>query len=64
MKFVDKNGVSTDEMREMLSKYLKLDNIQKDKVKEQLSCSKSISDLDFLSYIRMNGLHRKFMNLL
>ncbi len=64
MKFVNKDGVSTDEMMIMLSKYIKLDNTQKDIVKEQLDCSKSMSDMDFLSYIRENSLHRKFMSLL
>jgi hypothetical protein len=64
MNFVNKNGISVDEIRLMLSKYLELDNDQKDTIKEELGSIKSINDLDFLSYIRENNLHKKFMTLL
>lgn len=36
---------------------------EKDTIKQQLGCQ-SMNDLDFLTYIRQNSLHRKFMTLL
>jgi len=63
-KFVNKDGVSTDQMREMLDKYLKLDSNQKDNVKEQLGCSKSMNEMEFLTHIRVMSLHRNLMGLL
>ena len=62
-KFVNKDGISTDEMREMVDKYLVLNATEKDTIKQQLGCQ-SMSDLNFLTYIRQNSLHRKFMTLL
>jgi hypothetical protein len=62
-KFVNKDGISTDEMREMVDKYLVLNATEKDTIKQQLGCQ-SMNDLDFLTYIRQNSLHRKFMTLL
>ena len=63
LKFVNKDGISTDEMREMVDKYLVLNATEKDTIKQQLGCQ-SMNDLDFLTYIRQNSLHRKFMTLL
>ena len=62
-KFVNKDGISTDEMCEMVDKYLVLNATEKDTIKQQLGCQ-SMNDLDFLTYIRQNSLHRKFMTLL
>ena len=62
-RFVNKDGISTDEMREMVDKYLVLNATEKDTIKQQLGCQ-SMNDLDFLTYIRQNSLHRKFMTLL
>lgn len=49
-KFVNKDGISTDEMREMVDKYLVLNATEKDTIKQQLGCQ-SMNDLDFLTYI-------------
>lgn len=62
-KFVNKDGISTDEMREMVDKYLVLNATEKDTIKQQLGCQ-FMNDLDFLTYIRQNSLHRNFMTLL
>jgi len=40
-----------------------LNATEKDTIKQQLGCQ-SMNDLDFLTYIRQNSLHRKFMTLL
>jgi Tfp pilus assembly PilM family ATPase len=62
--FVNKAGISTDQMREMIDRYSNLNITQKNDIKEQLGCSKSMSELDFLTHVRVNSLHRSFMDLL
>jgi transcriptional regulator NrdR family protein len=62
--FVNKAGISTDQMREMIDRYSDLKINQKNDIKEQLGCSKSMSELDFLTHVRVNSLHRSFMDLL
>ena len=64
MRFVNKDGISTDELREMVDKYSALKITDKNVIKQQLGCHRAMSDLDFLTYIRVNSLHRKFMTLL
>lgn len=64
MRFVNKDGISTDELREMVDKYYALKITEKNTIKEQLGCCHRISDLDLFTYIRQNSLHRKFMGLL
>jgi transcriptional regulator NrdR family protein len=64
MRFVNKSGISTDQMREMINRYSSLNITQKNDIKEQLGCSKSMSELEFLTHVRVNSLHRSFMDLL
>ena len=61
--FVNKAGISTDQMREMIDRYSNLKINQKNDIKEQLGCS-TMSELEFLTHIRVNSLHGKFMDLL
>lgn len=64
MRFVNKEGISTDELREMVDKYSALKITEKNAIKEQLGCHRAMGNLDFLTYVRENSLHRKFMDLL
>lgn len=64
MRFVNKDGISTDELREMVDKYSALKITEKNSIKEQLGCHRAMPNLEFLTYIRQNSLHRKFMDLL
>jgi hypothetical protein len=64
LRFVNNAGISTNQMREMVEKYSKLKTTQKNDIKEQLGCSKSMSELEFFTYVKINSLHRSFMDLL
>lgn len=50
-KFVNKDGISTDEMREMVDKYLVLNATEKDTIKQQLGCQ-SMKVYDLIRYVK------------